>query len=78
LRSLGLDVVEHPFPDHHQFDRRDLQITHADAILMTEKDAVKCFAFAPENAWYLPVKAEIQSELGEKVLEKIAKVKDGR
>ncbi len=74
LRALGLDVTEHAFPDHHQFVAGDLQITDADAILMTEKDAVKCFAFAPENAWYLPVKAEILGGLDEKILEKISKV----
>lgn len=75
LRSLGLDVIEHAFPDHHRFAAEDLQIDHAAAILMTEKDAVKCFAFAPPNAWYLPVKAEIPDCLGEKILEKISKVK---
>ena len=78
LRSLGLAIVEHPFPDHHPFEPADLQIAHADAILMTEKDAVKCVAFAPENAWYLPVRAEVDGEFGVKVLEEIAKVKDGR
>ncbi len=75
LRSLGLDVIEHAFPDHHRFAAEDLQIDHAAAILMTEKDAVKCFAFAPPNAWYLPVKSEIPDCLGEKILEKISKVK---
>jgi len=78
LRSLGLDVVEYAFPDHHRFEAVDLQIESADAILMTEKDAVKCFAFAPENAWYLPVKADVIGDLGAKVMEKIVKVKDGR
>jgi tetraacyldisaccharide 4'-kinase len=74
LRVLGLDVIGHAFPDHHRFSAADLQIEQADAILMTEKDAVKCFAFAPGNAWYLPVSAEISGGLGEKILEKISKV----
>lgn len=78
LRSLGMEVVEHVFPDHHRFVPADLQIAGADAILMTEKDAVKCVAFAPENAWYLPVRAEVGGEFGVKVLEEITKVKDGR
>lgn len=75
LRSLGLQVIEHAFPDHHRFVAEDLQIEQAGAILMTEKDAVKCFTFAPENAWYLPVKAEVPGELGAIILEKISKVK---
>lgn len=71
LRSMGLIVIEHPYPDHHRFSAADLQITDADAILMTEKDAVKCLSFAPENAWYLPVEAEILGDLGDKVLQKL-------
>lgn len=74
LRSLGLDVVEHAFPDHHRFVAGDLLIEQADAILMTEKDAVKCCAFAPDIAWYLPVEAEMPGGLGEKILDKISKV----
>lgn len=71
LRSMGLIVIEHPYPDHHRFSAADLQITDADAILMTEKDAVKCLSSAPENAWYLPVEAEILGDLGDKVLQKL-------
>ncbi len=71
LRALGLEVINHAFPDHHRFAAEDLQIDHADAILMTEKDAVKCREFAASKAWYLPVKAVISGGLGEKVLQKI-------
>jgi tetraacyldisaccharide 4'-kinase len=28
---------------------------------MTEKDAVKCEAFADERYWYLPVEAELEA-----------------
>lgn len=31
-------------------------------LIMTEKDAVKCRAFAKENWWYLPVDAELSGE----------------
>ena len=34
-------------------------IADAQAILMTEKDALKCEAFADERCWYLPVRARI-------------------
>jgi tetraacyldisaccharide 4'-kinase len=30
---------------------------------MTEKDAVKCFDFATDNFWYLPVSARLPSVL---------------
>ena len=35
---------------------------------MTEKDAVKCRPFAPDNWWYLPVSAELPDALGEALL----------
>lgn len=73
LRQLGLAIVEHAFPDHHAFKPADLQFENADAILMTEKDAVKCAAFAPRNSWVLAVDAEVDAALGYKVLEKLRK-----
>lgn len=76
LRNLGLQVVEHPFPDHHTYQPHELQFKDADAILMTEKDAVKCAAFAPPNAWALAVDAEVDAAFGNKILEKIRK-RDG-
>lgn len=36
---------------------------------MTEKDAVKCRAFARDNWWYLPVDAELQGEQPERLLQ---------
>jgi tetraacyldisaccharide 4'-kinase len=77
LRQLGLDVIEHPFPDHHAYQPHELQFDNADAILMTEKDAVKCAAFTPDNAWMLVVDAEVDAALGSKVLEKLRK-RNGR
>lgn len=77
LRKLGLQVIEHPFPDHHTYQPHELQFKDADAILMTEKDAVKCAAFAPPNAWALAVDAEVDAAFGHRILEKIRK-RDGR
>lgn len=76
LRNLGLQVVEHSFPDHHSYQPHELQFKDADAILMTEKDAVKCADFAPPNAWVLAVDAEVDAAFGNKILEKIRK-RDG-
>ena len=42
LRRLGLDIVPHPFPDHHRFRGRDLAFGDTHEIIMTQKDAVKC------------------------------------
>ncbi len=57
LRAAGLDVVPHRFPDHHRYARWDLQFDEDLPVIMTEKDAVKCQAFAPAHCWCLPVSA---------------------
>ena len=41
LTSSGLEVVPHPFPDHHQFAENELDFADELPVLMTEKDAVK-------------------------------------
>jgi tetraacyldisaccharide 4'-kinase len=38
---------------------------------MTEKDAVKCRAFAQPNWWYLPVDAVLPSAQAEQLLQDI-------
>lgn len=63
LKSLGIEVVEHAFSDHHPFTREDLQFDSALPILMTEKDGIKCTSFAPENAYELRVSAQIGNDL---------------
>lgn len=71
LRQLGVDVIEHPFPDHHPYSPVDLQIKGAEVILMTEKDAVKCLKFPQKNVWVLPVQAEVIAGLENEVVERI-------
>ncbi|MEO8626524.1 MAG: tetraacyldisaccharide 4'-kinase [Betaproteobacteria bacterium] len=71
LEALGLDVRAHAFPDHHAFAADDLAFAGDAIVLMTEKDAVKCAAFARENWWYLPVDAEIDPALGNLILAKL-------
>jgi tetraacyldisaccharide 4'-kinase len=63
LDALGIRANAHPFPDHHRFTASDLAFAGARAVLMTEKDAVKCEAFADERWWYLPVRAKIDDAL---------------
>ena len=63
LRSLGIDATCHVFPDHHRFRPADLAFAAASAILMTEKDAVKCLAFADDRCWALPVDAVVDASL---------------
>jgi tetraacyldisaccharide 4'-kinase len=73
LQALGLDFTAHPFPDHHPFAATDLAYPDSDAVVMTEKDAVKCKPFAAESHWELAVDAVPDPGLGELVLKKITK-----
>ncbi len=57
LRAAGIDVIEHPFPDHHRYRPGDLSFAPRAPLVMTEKDAVKCTRFGLEDAWYLAVRA---------------------
>lgn len=71
LRAIGLEFVEHPFPDHYWYATGDLDFA-GDAILTTEKDAVKLAALTLSlPVWVLPVTARLTPDLGDFVLEKL-------
>lgn len=59
LRAHGIEVVPHAFADHHAFVAADLAFDDEAPVLMTEKDAVKCLAFAAPHFWCVPVRAEL-------------------
>jgi tetraacyldisaccharide 4'-kinase len=71
LQKLGITFEARPFPDHHAFAAADLEFPGADAVLMTEKDAVKCQPYADERHWVLRVDAQVDPALGEVVLRKL-------
>jgi tetraacyldisaccharide 4'-kinase len=62
LRAHGLDVIEHPFPDHHAYAPGDLAFADRLPVLMTDKDAIKCRSFAQPDWWRVPVQAELAPE----------------
>jgi tetraacyldisaccharide 4'-kinase len=78
LADLGVSASTHAFPDHHCFSAADLAFERGDAILMTEKDAVKCAGFAPDGTLELRVKARIDPGLCQFILERISRVDHGR
>ena len=75
LRSLGLSFETHAFADHHAFSASDLEFADCDVVLMTQKDAIKCAAFARDTWWSLPVQARIDSALLDTVKRKIGSVR---
>ncbi len=69
LREAGLTVHEHSLPDHHPYAAGDLAFSDELPVLMTEKDAVKCAAFADARCWYVPVTAEFSEEEARELIE---------
>lgn len=67
LEAMGLIPDQtHVFRDHHRYRPEDFAGLDG-VVLMTEKDAVKCAAFAPvcaplRNAWSLRVSAHLPAE----------------
>jgi len=77
LRALGLDFVAHPFPDHHVYQPQDVAFPDCDALLLTEKDAVKCHGLSSTPIWVLPVEARLDPDLAAFVLGRLAELKHG-
>jgi tetraacyldisaccharide 4'-kinase len=72
LARLGIDAEPHAFPDHHLFQPRELKLRGAEVVLMTEKDAVKCRAFADARMWFLRVDAILPEAFDAFLLERLA------
>ena len=71
LQTLGIPFTPHAFPDHHPYSAADLAFAGCDAILLTEKDAVKCATFADARYWVLRVDAQLDPALIDHILRKI-------
>ncbi|MBK5103863.1 MAG: tetraacyldisaccharide 4'-kinase [Burkholderiales bacterium] len=71
LAGLGLATVNHAFPDHHAYGAGELDFGECDALLMTEKDAVKCEAFARQHWYALQVEAQLAPAFFDFILAKL-------
>lgn len=74
LESCGVQPVKTvALGDHQALSAADVQAiaTRKQTLLMTEKDAVKCRAFAEENWWYLPVDAVFDDEQAPRLIQKL-------
>jgi tetraacyldisaccharide 4'-kinase len=74
LDDAGLAFSAMPLPDHHDFLDAPFDAVDADAILITEKDAVKCGQIEnlknDPRLWVVPVTARIDAALAEQIVEK--------
>ncbi|MDR2365086.1 MAG: tetraacyldisaccharide 4'-kinase [Zoogloeaceae bacterium] len=75
LEQMGLKFSAHVFPDHHAYRSGDLTFLPGEALLMTEKDGVKCARFCAHpgmpEIWALPVTAELPPTFFNLLLEKL-------
>ncbi len=69
LAQMGVDLIEHEFPDHHEFSAQDLMLKPDLPILVTHKDAVKLKGIARENIWVVPLQIELSESLRQEILE---------
>lgn len=68
LKAARLDIAEHAFADHHSYTESDLNFGDSHAILMTEKDAVKCGQIQQDHLWAVPVRCQLSPQLAQDFL----------
>jgi tetraacyldisaccharide 4'-kinase len=73
LRARGIDVIEHPYPDHHPFVAADLTFEDELPVLMTQKDAVRCRSLANARLWYVPVVARFGDAAARELLTRVVR-----
>lgn len=78
LKTAGLEITLHAFADHHAFGSADFAFGDDAPIVMTEKDAVKCRAFADARMWALPVAAQLGPEATSRVRECVETLRESR
>ncbi|WP_054179136.1 tetraacyldisaccharide 4'-kinase [Trabulsiella odontotermitis] len=72
LESCGVQPVKTVALADHQAlvaSEVDALLERGQTLIMTEKDAVKCRAFARENWWYLPVDACLEDDRAQPLLQ---------
>jgi tetraacyldisaccharide 4'-kinase len=75
LRGLGIAVVPHAFPDHHDYRPEDFEFGSHLPVLMTEKDAVKCTQLVTDLYYSVPVRAELPEAFWIALLDRVSTAK---
>jgi tetraacyldisaccharide 4'-kinase len=71
LAALGIAARGVALPDHYHYQPRDLKLPNAELVVMTEKDAVKCAAFADARMWFLRVEAILPRDFDDFLLARL-------
>ncbi len=68
LEKFHIKSSQDAFPDHYVFTASDISHKGADAIFMTEKDAIKCQTLATDKHWFVPVQAQLPDDFSEQLI----------
>ena len=77
LQTHGIHLIPHEYPDHHAFTPADFAFAADDdhALLMTEKDAVKCQTMMPPaiaaRCWVVPLQVTLAPGLLSAVCDRV-------
>jgi len=72
LNELNIKAETKDFPDHKNYQLKDFNWKiNTKPLLMTEKDAVKCYSFAADDWWYLEVQPSCPNQLFEQIREQL-------
>ena len=74
LKTLGLEPILPPLPDHHVFSGEELTFDDDLPVIITAKDAVKCAHFGLDNLWVLDVTAVLSSDVLTRLAKQVAKL----
>ena len=78
LDEAGLDVLPHPLEDHAAIGPEQLTFEEPGAVLITEKDAVKCEAFAHANVWCVVVDLQFDADKTARMMRLVLRDIEGR
>lgn len=73
LQAKGFTLDKRVFSDHYRFGQDELSPLADKPVIMTEKDAVKCSAYAADNHWVLPIRAVLPEAVIEALIELTSK-----
>jgi len=71
LRKFGLKFHRMPLDDHYTYQENPFTERTSEAILMTEKDAIKCRRFEEPRMWAVPITPTIDRRLVDAVLKHV-------
>ena len=77
IRQIGIDTIEHKFPDHHDFKSEDLDLKPYLPILVTHKDAVKLKGMMNPDIWVVPLGIELSQDLKDQIMKLLEAKSDG-